>query len=362
VAALAVVLAAAAVAIAPSSLADSTGAIAGTVTEAAAPHGPIAGIQVCAFNRSERAVSEESSEQPPCATTGAEGGYTIDGLASGQYTVGFWEPLNSQLNYVSQYYDDKANGEASDAVTVSAPATTTGIDAQLAVGGRIAGTVTDANSGAGLENVLICAERDESEGNCGFSGVGGAYTVSGLASGGYTVLFFHRGYQIQVYDGKASPAEADLVAVAQGATTTGIDSALKPSSSPVAAPLGSPSPGRAPGPSTAALPGAMPFATVVSRRLVLKRHSVYVKVRCAHARCVGSISLGQPSSGRRPPLTTGVALARFSIAAGRERTVALRLPGKRRSMFARARSHPVSLRLALRLEGGNRLEESVLVS
>ena len=359
-------LAAATAAGAPSSLADATGAIAGTVTEAAAPHGPIAGIQVCAYNRSESAGPEEPAE-PPCATTGAGGEYTIAGLPSGQYSVEFWAPPASHLNYVPQYYDDKTGEKTADAVTVGAPATTTGIDAQLAVGGQIAGTVADANSGAGIEGALVCAGMVEGEiGGCAVSGAGGAYTVPGLATGSYRVFFFHPKYRVQYYDGKTNPTEATPVAVVQEATTAGIDAALRPASSTVAQPPVSPGPlgpgGVAEGGGKASPTGPVPNATVLSRRLVVKRHSVYVKIRCLHARCVGRVGLLQRTDQGRLHLVKRFAFGSFSIAPGHRRTVAMRLMGSKvLPMFANARRHPIALELELTVRGGNSARERVSI-
>lgn len=346
---------------APSSLADATaaGAISGTVTEAAAPHAPIAGIQVCAFARSE---GPEEPEQSPCATTGAGGEYTISGLPSGQYAVGFGSPLASHLNYITQYYDGKTNGETADAVAVSAPATTTGIDAQLVVGGEISGTVTDASNGAGVEGAVICAELSTGEGNCELSGAGGVYTLPGLASGSYTVFFFHRGYQLQVYEDKASPAEANPVAVAQGSTTTGIDAALKPRSTAAGPPPEPTGAGGGAKPGTAPPTATKPFAVVLSRRLTVKRRSVYVKIRCEKARCVGWVGLLRRFDQRRLHIVKGFALGSFSIAPGHERTVAMRLLGdKTLPMFVNAHRHPVALRLRMSVRGGNGFEVPVLV-
>lgn len=351
---------------APTSLADETGAIAGKVTEAASPHAPIAGINVCAYLSGGEGPGAE--EEPVCAITGAGGEYTISNLSSGQYTVEFSVVVSSGLNYVTQYYDNK-QVEAADLVTVNAPAARTGIDAQLAVGGEISGSVSDAESGSALQGTLVCAASSGADegGGCAISDEHGAYTVRGLAGGSYSIFFFHPNYQVQYYDGKASPAEAALVNVVPEVITAGIDAALRPGASTVLPPLSSSGKGGAPGLGGAPVAIKQPFARIRSRTLMVKGHSVYVKVGCEHARCVGRIDLvravPQHKLKHKHILLKLLALGSFSIAPGHERVVALHLlSSKVPHRFADARSHPLSLRIRLSVRAGNSVQEGVRVS
>ncbi len=203
---------------------SGSGEISGTVTDALSTN-PIKGIEVCAFPLS----SED--ENLECVKTDIDGEYTITGLPSGEYEVGFASPFNSALNYVKQYYNDQSNFVHANPVSVTSPGITTGIDAQLSEGGRISGRVTDASTGAGIGNALVCASTPgEMQGGCTIAEASGEYITPPLASGGYHVEFFGgRGYVNQYYNGHAAPGEANLVFVTAPNTTSGIDAALQPS-------------------------------------------------------------------------------------------------------------------------------------
>src|SRR6202011_1521508 len=73
----------------------------------------IAGIVVCALSTSS------GSENEGCATTDSHGDYTISGLASDTYKVEFFSG-SENLNYVTQYYKDKASLTTAEAVPVIA--------------------------------------------------------------------------------------------------------------------------------------------------------------------------------------------------------------------------------------------------
>jgi hypothetical protein len=221
--------------------AEATGAIAGTVTDAST-HLPVAGIRVCAPPPPPAVESEEGEgvgELPPpaCATTAASGEYTISGLAPGSYFVVFayFPPLENntpQPNYVPQAYEAAYTEAAAKKVTVTAGATTSGIDAALQVGGQIAGRVTDAATGAPLAGAGVCALQRplETLGNfgCAVTGASGEYTISGLAGGGFDVAFFAEGRLPQVYNGVQTLSEATIVPVTPGQLSGGINAALAP--------------------------------------------------------------------------------------------------------------------------------------
>ena len=118
----------------------ATGAISGTVTDTSSA--PLANICAYAWG------THGENTQNPGATTAADGTYTISGLAPGQYIVFFQSCDDSSYGIV--YYDGTPTGtsgyrEASD-VVVSPDATTTNINAEIAVAGSISGTVTDTSN------------------------------------------------------------------------------------------------------------------------------------------------------------------------------------------------------------------------
>jgi hypothetical protein len=214
---------------APSALAAGTGQISGTVTRASGG-APIEGIEVCTSPVSTESFSAESFQ---CATTNPSGKYTISGLSSGEYDVEFISPSESEPGYITQYYNDTTSYEDAKAVPVTAPGTTSGIDAELEEGGRIAGEVTRASGGGQIEGIEVCASAVHAEGyGCAKTKSNGTYTITGLASGNYDLEFFSSfesglDYVTQYYNGKSSFTEAEAVPVAAPGTTPNIDAKLE---------------------------------------------------------------------------------------------------------------------------------------
>jgi len=159
-------------------------------------------------------------------TTDADGNYTISGLSSGDYIVGFFD---SNYVYVSEYYDNKSGQASADTVAVTAPGEVTGINAELSVGGTISGTVTN-DSGIKCEGIGVYAQ-DMVGGSFGYGATDaeGNYTISGLASSDYTVEFRDDASHLYIdeyYDNKSGQASADTVAVAAPGAVTGINAEL----------------------------------------------------------------------------------------------------------------------------------------
>jgi len=136
-------------------LVSTGGSITGTVTQAAGG-APIEKASIC--TRIE--IGDDSYGK--CTTSGSNGEYEISGLASGSYTVEFSPGYLcigcGQENYITRYYDEEASLAEAEAVPVTAGSTTSGIDARMAQGGEITGTVIDGY-GYGIENLEVCALR-----------------------------------------------------------------------------------------------------------------------------------------------------------------------------------------------------------
>lgn len=232
------------------------GSIEGVVT-AASDHAPAANVSVCAF------VGNESEEGPEnCTYSDSHGEYAIDGLATGSYTVSFYPGRYSfePSNLLNQYYDGSSTLAGADPVAVTLGAPTSGIDAELVVGGQISGTVTDAADGSKLEGVRVCAYEAGGEeiARCGSSGPHGNYTIMPLPAGTYKVQFTALVYDweeeesfegegpepepeeefaSQYWKGATSSAAASTIALKLGQSVTGIDAQMaKPSSSPPSEP------------------------------------------------------------------------------------------------------------------------------
>jgi hypothetical protein len=194
------------------------------VTAAAGGTG-IEGVEVCAFGV-EAAIEEEEG----CELTGAGGSYEITDLATGRYKVEFWP---RELNYVWQYFEDTQEWSAATPVSVSTGSITEGVDAALAKGAAIGGTVTAAATGLPVAGIEVCAFSEASEGafRCASTNSVGAYRIVGLQAGSYTVYFYPEGSGQgligQGYDDREFDEEPDLVPLAAGGEANRIDAVLQ---------------------------------------------------------------------------------------------------------------------------------------
>ncbi len=168
-----------------------------------------------------------------CQVTAGNGGgtYTISGLASGSYKVGFYAE-DEGFNYLYQYYNGKSTETEGTPVSVTVPATTEGVNAELHAGGQISGRVTAAATHAPVASVEVCAEDESAKyGNCSPTNTNGEYTISELQSGSYTVEFSsdfdESGYLTQYFNGKSSLGQAEEVGVTAGTTVAGINAELQ---------------------------------------------------------------------------------------------------------------------------------------
>lgn len=201
------------------------GSISGKVT-ASATDAAIAGIEVCAYENEEPFAET-------CGTTNAAGEYTLAGLEPGEYIVVFFAPFESQLNYLTQFYDGKSSESEAESVPVTAGEAVSGIDASLHAGARITGLVVNGSDKA-VAGIDVCALEDvfgfaES---CATTNASGEYAVVGLATGEYDVEFSSPSnsglnYITQFYDEEPTFFEAEAVTATAGATTPEIDAKLR---------------------------------------------------------------------------------------------------------------------------------------
>jgi hypothetical protein len=197
------------------------GSIAGTVT-AEDTNDPLQYVDVTVRTASGGYVAEDSTD--------STGTYEVQGLLSGDYTVEF-EPYFTSEDYIPEYYDDQATRGTADTVSVTVGSTTSNIDAALAPGGSISGTITAADTGTPLDDVFVDI-YDSNGSYVAFKSVNslGEYNVRGLTSGDYLVEFSAFGdasqYIDEYYDGQIDRDDADPVTVTVPNATTNINADL----------------------------------------------------------------------------------------------------------------------------------------
>ena len=195
------------------------GRVTGTVTDASTATG-IADILATVYDANGNSVAS--------AITSRSGSYTIVGLPTGSYTVGFTDD-GSGGDYQGQYYNGRLALANADPISVSAGQTTEGIDAAMVTGGKITGTVTDASTHSAVSgaNVYVYDANGDYVGTA-YTGPDGSYTVSSLPTGSYRIEVVGPGlYVAQYYNGKTTLASADPIAVTAGQTTSKIDVELQ---------------------------------------------------------------------------------------------------------------------------------------
>ena len=219
------------------------GVISGTVKDAATQLG-IQGISVEAYEA-------QTNLFVGAGFSDAAGGYSVTGLPSGKYKLqlaaggmatasgggggatssgGSVSKLAtpSPLSYISQWNKGKADQLAADTVAVTAPNSTTGIDAQLSVGGSISGKVTDSG-GLPIAGVTVQVyDAHDNSVSFGYTDNSGNYLAQALPTGNLKVSFQGSavGYVNKVYGGTFYLSEAAAVPVTAPGLTTGINATL----------------------------------------------------------------------------------------------------------------------------------------
>jgi hypothetical protein len=158
--------------------------------------------------------------------TDSNGDYTSPGIAAGSYKVEF-DPWDAG-NYISEWYNDKADIDSADQVTVIDSQTTALSDAVLATGGIISGRVTDGTDG--IFNVeVVVYDLDNIQIKNAPTDASGYYTIDSLPSGNYKIYFdtySANNYFPEWYNDKSDFGSADQVSVTEGLTTNLADAVL----------------------------------------------------------------------------------------------------------------------------------------
>lgn len=186
---------------------------------------PVAGVEVTAYrwNGSDWDYAQGES------TDGA-GAYAIGGLAAGQYRVEF---RDGQGLYQTEWYNNAANRDDASNVVVAAGGSVSNVNASLALGAHLVGTVTETNGTTPIVDVYVGAYRqngadwdwtasDRTDGS-------GKYDVGGLPTGSYRIEFWTDDrYATEYYNNKTNWEAADAVVVSTITTVSNINASLAP--------------------------------------------------------------------------------------------------------------------------------------
>lgn len=158
--------------------------------------------------------------------TSWDGTYEARGLAPGPVEVFVGKP--SDQNLVSEYYDDALDPASATPVVVVAGQMTEGIDASLAVGGVIEGTVTRDSDGSPVEGVAVVTMAS-GQFRFAYTGQDGTWRLDGLPSGEYTLQFhppWDSGLAGEFWNDVGTHEEATPIAVGAGEVVSAIDVGL----------------------------------------------------------------------------------------------------------------------------------------
>ena len=169
------------------------------------------------------------------AQTDANGDYTTGAVAPGSYLVQFGAS-GSPSAWASQYWSGQPTRDTADplVLTMADAPVRTGVDATLAPGATLAGTVT-AN-GAAVPGECVIAALPGPNGLSWVAGTNsaadGTWSIGGLPAGSYDVIFQDchgvGPYVDQWWPDAADQAGASPVTLAAGETRGGIDAHLSP--------------------------------------------------------------------------------------------------------------------------------------
>lgn len=159
--------------------------------------------------------------------TSADGTYRFVGLRKGSYAVQFF-PLEPK-NLLGEWWRDAATRSTAKAVTVGSGVTVSRIDASLAPGGILSGTVRD-DRGRALPDAMVQVQNVDTGRSYRQSSVGaGAWRIPSLPPGTYRVNFsapYGVNLSSQWWKSTSTAQKGATVTVAAGKTVGKIDARL----------------------------------------------------------------------------------------------------------------------------------------
>jgi hypothetical protein len=200
------------------------GQLSGTVT-AADGTTPLQGISV-------QARFQENAWY--ATTTDNNGYYSFPNLPAASYRIRFEDNRSASL-YKSEWHDDAQDYASATSVTLAESSVVVGLDASLALGGQLIGTITAENGGSAITGVRVDAYQFIVSGSGSYwqnvkysnTQADGSYIVGGLEDGSYRLRFSdpQGNYAPEYFDNEARFDDADHVIISNAGIVTN-DAAL----------------------------------------------------------------------------------------------------------------------------------------
>jgi Carboxypeptidase regulatory-like domain len=320
------------------------GKISGRVTDTYS-HNGLAKIGVTAFS---------STGGSGFAKTNENGEYTITGLSSGSYKLGyFWEFSDAEEKaaekaprlipkYITQYFNGQPSAATANTVGASEGSNTSGINVAMVPSAPVNAAAPTVSGTPTVGSPLACS-------NGSWTGELLSLSVGWPLTTPFTYQWLRNGTPIA---GSTSPSylvqAADLGHGLECEVTATIEAGRASAKS---------------APFAVALP--VPVLTTSSSQLRVSKNAAAVSIKCASAACAGSGRLVQTvitkrRKGKRTvtkKTTLVIATGTYSLAAGKSGTLTLRLTKAGAKKLAAA--HRLSPKLLVSVTGGKRLEKTV---
>jgi protocatechuate 3,4-dioxygenase beta subunit len=205
--------------------APESGSISGIVKSST--NSAIANVRVSAIGYTWDDEFEGFDEEASAvAFTDSLGRYTLTGLAAGDYAIEFF---SVQENYVTTYWDGYTDIWSSELVAVTTGELITGINAKLAKGATITGTVLGEGAVTlpAEELTITACDSYEDYLDCSYGRTqilaDGSYRITNLAAGKYSVYAEYSGqgnYRTEFYPNARFEEDATTFSLKAGATAT----------------------------------------------------------------------------------------------------------------------------------------------